>query len=241
MIEAQGLGFSYDGGKSWALKDLTFSVPRGQVLGLLGPNGSGKSTLSLILAGFLRPGRGEIRINGLKSPGQEKRIRRQTLLIPQNIDHWLLGATVAEDLSLGLDFTNPKVAAVQEELVDAFGLRAILAKAVSELSTGQKKRLGLAAALARRPDVLCLDEPLAALDWPGAQTMLKKLLALKAGGQTMVLISHDPQVLAGLVDRWLILGRGGLILQGSWHQISPCLAACGVRPPLADGSSALTG
>lgn len=232
MIEADKLGFSYNGGRTWALEQVSFSVAPGQVLGLVGPNGSGKSTLSLLISGFLKPGRGQIIVNGLKSPGAEKLIRQQTLLIPQNIDHWLLGATVAEDLSLGLDPNDQEAAATLAALTLAFGLRELAGQAVSELSTGQKKRLGLASALARRPTLLNLDEPLAALDWPGARLMLEKLFELKNLGQTMMIITHDPQLLAGLVDYWLVLERGRVAAQGTWDQISPCLAACGVRPPL---------
>lgn len=232
MIEVRELGFSYGGDRSWALEGLSFSVAPGRVLGLLGPNGSGKSTLSLLLSGFFKPDRGQIIVNGLKSPGSEKQIRRQTLLIPQNIDHWLLGATVAEDLSLGFDLRNREIPAALEELAEAFGLKDLFDRAVSDLSTGQKKRLGLASALARHPQVLCLDEPLAALDWPGARIMLGKLFDLKRQGQTMVVITHDPQILADLVDHWLILGRGRAVMQGTWNQIRPHLADCGVRPPL---------
>jgi ABC-type multidrug transport system ATPase subunit len=153
--------------------------------------------------------------------------------LPQNVDHWLLGETGAEDLTLGLDPADPATADLLAGLTARWNLTDLLPRPVESLSLGQKKRLALAAALARRPLAVFLDEPLAGLDWPGVRAMLADLARLKEAGVIIVLSTHEPGLTAPLVDEWLLLKPGGGHLFGpSGPDLTSRFEEFGVRPLL---------
>ncbi len=210
------------------LAGLNFEARPGRILGLAGANGSGKSTLVNILAGLLAPVSGDLRLGRAAGRAARKLLRRFSALLPQNVDHWLLGETGAEDLTLGLDPADPEASALVADLTARWNLADILPRPVESLSLGQKKRLALAAALARRPLAVFLDEPLAGLDWPGVRTMLADLTRLKEAGVITVLSTHEPALTAPLVDDWLLLKPGGGHLFGA--DITGRFEEFGVRP-----------
>ncbi len=137
-LSARNLSFSYNSATP-ILCDLEFQASPGQILGLAGANGSGKSTLINILAGLVRPSSGELGLGELRGQQAEKALRRQAALLPQNVDHWLLGETAREDLELGLDLTVEENSALLAELIARWGLTDILDLPVEALSVGQKK------------------------------------------------------------------------------------------------------
>lgn len=213
FLEAIDISFAYDSDRP-ILSQLNFRVDGGSILGLAGANGSGKSTLVAILAGLLKPASGELRLGETRGREAWSRLRERSALLPQNVDYWLLGETGAEDLTLGLDLNNPRVRRLTDDLADRWELSGLLDRPVETLSLGQKKRVALAAALAREPAAVFLDEPMSGLDWPGVKTMLADLTRLKAAGVITVLVTHEPSVTAGLVDDWLLLKPGGDYLFG---------------------------
>ncbi len=221
------VSFSYEPDRP-VLVGLTFETAPGMILGLAGANGSGKSTLINILAGLLAPVAGEVRLGEVRGAEARRRLRRSSALLPQNVDHWLLGETGAEDIRLGLDLGDPALADFLAELITRWDLAGFLDRPVESLSLGQKKRLALAAALARRPVAVFLDEPLAGLDWPGVKTILRDLTRLKESGVITVLCTHEPALVAPLVDRWLLLKPGGDYLFGS--DLTDRFEEFGVRP-----------
>ncbi|MDR1044507.1 MAG: ATP-binding cassette domain-containing protein [Candidatus Adiutrix sp.] len=226
-LTASNLCFSYEPG-SPVLKSLSFECRPGRILGLAGANGSGKSTLLNLLAGLLSPDSGELRLGEERGPAAIRRLRREAALLPQNLDHWLLGENGREDLELGLNLNDPEVSALTTGLISRWGLEDILDRPVESLSLGQKKRLALAAALARRPGAMLLDEPLSGLDWPGVKAVLDDLARLKEAGALTVLITHEPTLTRGLVDDWLLLRAGGDYLYGP--DLSRHFEEFGVRP-----------
>ncbi len=217
-LAADNLFFSYDPRRP-VLAGVSFEIGAGQVLGVAGANGSGKSTLISLLAGLLSPDSGTLRLGTAVGREAENRLRREASLLPQNIDHWLLGETGAEDLNLGLDLQDPATRDLVADLRRRWALDGFLDQPVATLSLGRKKRLALAAALARRPLAVLLDEPLAGLDWPGVRAMLEDLARLKDSGVITVLVTHEPALVAPLADRWLLLKSGG------GHLFGPDLAA----------------
>ena len=225
-LSARALTFGYDPGRP-VLREVSFETVSGEVLVLAGANGSGKSTLLAILAGLLTPDSGALEVDGQGGPAARDFLRTRSALLPQNIDHWLLGETGLEDLTLGLDLRSKETAEVVAGLIRHWDLEYFLDQPVETLSQGQKKRLALAAALARRPAAVFLDEPLAGLDWPGVRAVLADLTRLKALGVLTVLVTHEPALVAGLADRWLLL-RADSHLFG--RDLAPHFEAYGLRP-----------
>lgn len=244
VLSTHKLSFSYKDGRP-ILLELDFQTSSGRIMGLAGANGSGKSTLINILAGILSPSSGQITLkaetdsaaaNPALCPGQGEvggkeawnALKLASALMPQNVDHWLLGETGREDLGLGLDLKNPETKTWLAEIIERWQLEFFLDRPVETLSLGQKKRLALAAALARRPAALFLDEPMAGLDWPGVKTMLGDLTRLKESGIIVIMATHETKLVKNLVDDWLLLKSGGEYLFGP--DLSEHFEAYGVRP-----------
>jgi biotin transport system ATP-binding protein len=225
-LAARVLTFGYDP-KAPVLREVSFEAASGQVLVLAGANGSGKSTLLALLAGRLAPDSGEIAVDGESGPAARDFLRDRTAFLPQNIDHWLLGETGREDLTLGLDLRDGATVEMLEGLIRHWGLEPFLDQPVETLSLGQKKRLALASALTRRPAAVLLDEPLAGLDWPGLKAALADLARLKAEAVGTVLVTHEPSLVAGLADHWLLLKKGGHIFG---RDLAPHFEDYGLRP-----------
>jgi biotin transport system ATP-binding protein len=209
------------------LRGVSFEAASGEFLVLAGANGSGKSTLLALLAGLLAPDSGEIRVDGEGGSAALDFLRTRSALLPQNIDHWLLGETGREDLTLGLDLRREGAAEFVSDLVRRWSLASFLDQPVETLSLGQKKRLAMAAALAGRPAAVFLDEPLAGLDWPGVEDALADLGRLKSSGLLTVLVTHEPDLVAGLADNWLLLKNGAHLFG---RNLAPHFAAYGLRP-----------
>lgn len=206
-IEADGLGMKYRGrAGGWALRDCSFRLPAGRVCALVGPNGAGKSTLLSIAAGFLRPAEGTVRVLG-STPAD---VRARTAFVAQDKPLYPQ-LTVAETLWAGAEL-NPATwdRATAERIAEPLPGDA----KVSALSGGQRTRLALALALAKRPELLLLDEPMADLDPLGRHELMGALMVDAAEhGTTIVMSSHILTELEGACD-YLLLVDGGRIRLG---------------------------
>jgi biotin transport system ATP-binding protein len=168
-----------------------------------------------------------LQVDGHISPGQTRRIRRAAGLVLQDADLQIIGATVGEDLRLGLDGDDSLV----DGLAGRFGLDGLMDRPVQTLSHGQKRKLTLAAALAARPRVLLMDEPFSGLDWPGARELRGIVAENRAAGLTQVISTHDVGPIADLADLWFVLDGGRLTLSGEAGEVFARLGEHGVRPP----------
>lgn len=230
MIEVSQINFAYPG-QGKALNDVSFQLAQGHTLGLVGANGSGKSTLLTLLAGLQEPTGGRLCVDGCSSPGKLKRLRRRTGLVMQDADLQIIGSTVREDLMLGLEAGIRDMPPELADIATSYGLADLMERAVHELSWGQKKRLCLAAALHKNPAVLLLDEPFAGLDYPGIKQMRQTLADNRQNGLTQVVAAHDLEPLADLVDMWVVLQCGRVVLTGRADDIFDRIADYDVRPP----------
>jgi ABC-2 type transport system ATP-binding protein len=210
LIEVQGLTRFYAGRP--AIQDLTFSVPRGQVLGFLGPNGAGKSTTMRILTGYLGPGSGTATVAGFDVVDQSLEARRRIGYLPETTPLYK-EMRVAAFLDLmcrlrGVPASRRRVRV--DEAIEACGLKERRHEVIGRLSRGLRQRVGLAQAIAHDPAVLILDEPTAGLD--PAQTRETRELIVALGRQhTIVLSSHILPEVSATCQRVLIINNGRLI------------------------------
>jgi ABC-2 type transport system ATP-binding protein len=207
-VSAHRLGRRY--GRLWALRDCSLRLEVGSVVALVGPNGAGKSTLLNILAGLIEPSTGELKVLG-ETPGD--RIGARVAYTAQN--HPLYRSlNVAEMLRAGrLLNTEWDEPAARERLTE---LDIPLDRRVGKLSGGQQAQVSLTLALAKRPRLLLLDEPLAALDPIARQGFMQTLMGVAAEGDvTIVLSSHVITELERVCDHLIVLDRGRVKVAGA--------------------------
>jgi energy-coupling factor transport system ATP-binding protein len=213
--------------ESVALRGVDLEVLAGERLAIIGPTGSGKSTLVQHFNGLLRPTSGTVRIEGedLWARATDRRRARQRVgLVFQFPEAQLFEETVRRDVAFGPRNLALPDDAIAERVDDAlrqvgldparFGDRSPFG-----LSGGEMRRVAIAGVLAMRPRVLVLDEPTAGLDPQGRDELLARLERLHRQGLTLVLISHDMDVVARLADRVVVLHEGRVLLQGSPREI----------------------
>jgi ABC-2 type transport system ATP-binding protein len=214
-IETRALGKRY--GAAWALNDCTLEVPTGSVTALVGPNGAGKSTLLQLLAGLSTPTTGEAQLLGLSVRDQASLVLPRLGFVAQ--DHPLeRGFTVAEMLKMGRKLNPGWDNELALSRIEQLGIP--LERKVTKLSGGQQAQIALAIALGKRPDVLILDEPVAALDPLARRDFLSSLMAaVTERDLTVLLSSHILGDLERVCDYLLVLAGGRIRLAGSIERI----------------------
>ena len=208
VIEAIGLGKRY--GRRWALRDCTLSVPAGCVTGLVGPNGAGKTTLVSLAVGLIRPTAGTVRVAG--EPAGSRAARGLVAFVAQDAPLYQ-HLSVRDMLHVG---RNLNVRWDHDRAVSRLnGLDIPLKARVGTLSGGQRAQLALTIALARRPELLVLDEPLAALDPLARADFMQSVRDAVAGdGISAVFSTHVVAELGQVADHLIVLGRGEVLLSG---------------------------
>lgn len=197
--------------KAVAVKNLSFSVEKGEILGLLGPNGSGKSTTLKLMLGLLYPTRGRISVFG-KNPGDN--VAKQFIGYLPEEDYLYSYLNGRETLDFyGKIFNLPSKTRRERInfLIDLLGIKAYQRRAVGEYSKGMARRIGLAQALINDPDLLILDEPTSGMDPIGIKEMKDLFLDLKAKGKTMIISTHLLADIENICDRVGILYQGEFI------------------------------
>ena len=209
VISARGLGRRY--GRRWALSDCTLDVPAGHVVGLVGPNGAGKTTLLHLAVGLLWPTTGKLEVLGgrpASGPGQLAKVG----FVAQERPLYA-GLSVAEHLRLGARLNPGWDAELARRRTDDLGLDP--RQKAGKLSGGQRAQLALTLAIAKRPELLILDEPVASLDPLVRREFLQELMATVAGQQvSVVLSSHLVADLERVCDYLIVLVSSRVRLTG---------------------------
>jgi cobalt/nickel transport system ATP-binding protein len=247
LITADNITFRYRPG-NLALDGASLAIPAGSRVALVGPNGAGKSTLFLHLNAILRPLAGELRYQGRPyryDSGFLAALRQRVGLVFQDPDTQLFAGNVFDDVVFGpmnLGLTEKEAVRRAEAALDAVGMLAQRESPVHFLSQGQKKRVAIAGVLAMDPEALVMDEPTAALDYPGLTSLKDTLAMLHAGGKTLVVATHDVDWAWTWADIVYVLAGGRTVAAGLPADIlaRPDHAALGfARPVLAELSAAL--
>jgi ABC-2 type transport system ATP-binding protein len=214
MISVQGLTKRY--GQTEAIRDLTFSVEKGEVVGFLGPNGAGKSTTMRILCGYLPADAGEVRLAGFDVFGESLKARSRIGYLPENVPLYP-EMRVGEYLSYRAALKGVRARRSAEKVEDAMqlcGLSRVRRKLIGSLSKGYRQRVGLADALVNEPDILILDEPTIGLD-PGQIREMRTLIRGLAARHTILLSSHILSEVEMTCSRVLILDKGRIVASGT--------------------------
>ena len=211
LIQVKDLGVTRDGNS--ILERLNFTIKEKEYVGIVGPNGGGKTTLLLTMLGLLKPSRGEVKIYG--KPADDPRSRESIGYVPQTFlgQKFTYPITVEEVVATGVvhpgfygTLSRKEWKRVYEKL-EIVGMKSVAKESFHSLSGGERQRVIIARALVGNPDILFLDEPLSAVDQPSQELFYKLLSSLNKKGLTIVLVTHDLEVVAKQVTRVLCLNQ----------------------------------
>jgi len=220
VLEVRHLSKRFGG--LWALRDVSFSVGEGEIVGIIGPNGAGKSTLVNLITGHLRPTGGTVLISGRDVTGlhpwviAHDRVARTFQIVKP-----FRGLTVRENVAIGAMHGNDRDGSVREalatadELLDLVGIAKHANAAPTQLSVADARRLELAKALATRPHLLLIDEVMAGLRNPEIESAVELIHRLRDSGITIVAVEHVMKAIVSVSDRILVLHHGSILAMGS--------------------------
>ena len=226
ILQVKNLNHLYSAGTPFehkALEEVSFSVNRGEFIGIIGHTGSGKSTLMQHLNGLLKPTSGDILLDG-KSIWADKASTRQARfrvgLVFQYPEYQLFEETVYKDIAFGPKNMKLSAEEVDRRVREAAGFVGLTEKQLEvspfDLSGGQKRRVAIAGVIAMEPEVLILDEPTAGLDPVGREGILKNIEDYrKAKNATIMMVSHSMEDVARLTDRLLVMNHSRLAFDGT--------------------------
>ena len=223
-LETKNLSFTYPDGTE-ALKNVNIQIKKGEKIAIMGPNGAGKSTLFSHFNGLSEPTSGHVEIDGEKivfTREELLKVRQKVGIVFQDPNDQLFAPTVKEDvafgpMNLGLDYDE--VNARIKEALEMVGMSGFEDKTPHHLSGSQQKRVAIAGIIAMRPEIMILDEPTAGLDPEGVDKVLNILNKLNEEGMSIIISSHDIEMVNHFADKIFVLYGGEIIAKGDKHQI----------------------
>ena len=229
-IKVENLSYSYEqptGEKIEALKDVSFSIAAGDIVGIKGHTGCGKSTEIQLLAGLRLPAGGRISVDGedINAKGYDRSSLRQKMgVVFQYPEYQLFATTVEKDVAFGLKYSGLSrqevIARVQWALETmGFDFEKIRDQSPLALSGGEKRRVAIAGVIARKPEILIFDEPIAGLDPYGRENFMRFAAGMNQAGTTIIMASHNMEALAGYTRNLLVLEEGRLIDSGPTREV----------------------
>jgi energy-coupling factor transport system ATP-binding protein len=219
IVEIRGLAYSYPGEGPPALNGIDLVIRRGEFLGLIGQNGSGKSTVIKCIAGLLRPSAGEIAVDGAVVTERSARdLPRKIGVVLQNPDTQLFRMSLIDEVRFGLENIGVPEAERDARItaaLDIAGLGKVGDIYPFKLSFGDRRKVAVAAIVAMRPEILVFDEPTTGQDYRGRYQLCEIARQLNEAGTTVVMITHDMDLVARYAHRAVVLGLGRVIFDGS--------------------------
>ena len=216
VLAVRNLSRSFGGLK--AVQDVSFKLRRNEILGIIGPNGAGKTTLFNLLNGFLRPGTGEILLDGRDMSGRKPHeLCEAGIGRTFQIMRPFLRMSISDNVAVGAYVrakTDAKARQLATEAIARVGLSDIADRIAGELTTKELRLMELARALAGQPRILLLDETLAGLGHDEANEVVAVIQRLARDGMTIAINEHTMQAMVRLVDSFLVLDHGAVIVEG---------------------------
>ena len=213
MIAFDNVGFAYEPERP-VLEGLSFSIEKGQSVGLIGANGAGKSTIMKIVLGLI-PHTGSVRVDGLEVEKKHlAEVRRKVGYVLQDSDSQMFMPTVLEDMVFGpcnYGMSRAEAEARADEVLRELGLEALKRRYNHRISGGEKRMAAIATILAMRPEIILMDEPSTALDPLNRRTVINTIRRL---GQTKLIASHDLDMILDTCDRVILLSGGRIAADG---------------------------
>ncbi len=220
LLEFEQVHYTYPGAKQAAINNLSLKIPAQKKCALIGQNGCGKTTLFLLANGLYKPDKGKIiwQSKPLQYDGKSLvQLRQKVGVVFQDPEQQLVASTVEEDISYGLcNLGLPEIAIQQrvEQALIEFDLIELAQRPVHHLSLGQKKRVSIADVMVLKPELLLLDEPTAYLDRLHTRKLMTTLQDIHATGTTIVMATHDLDLVYRWADWMFVMDRGRLVLEG---------------------------
>ncbi len=237
LIELRSVSLRFADGRL-GLESVSLAIEPGEFVLVAGRNGSGKTLLVRHMNGLLAPTSGEVVVDGVPVRKDRMAARKRVGMVFQDADAQIVGETVYEDAAFGprnLGLPEEAVRQRVERELTRMGLADRADSPPHLLSGGEKRRLSVASVLAMEPAALVLDEPLEALDYPGAVAVLRALTGLHREGCTLVVVTHDLAQIAAHATRLLLMEGGRLARDGTPRGLLPEVEGFGVhRPPPDD-------
>lgn len=223
ILEVKNLTHTYDGNTPFmndAVKNVSFSVEKGEIIGIIGHTGSGKSTLVQHLNGLLKATSGEVLLDGKNiwdDPKKIRLVRSRVGLVFQYPEYQLFEDTVYKDIAFGpknMGLSDDEIACRISEICELVGIKAeYLEKSPFDLSGGEKRRVAIAGVMAMQPEIIVFDEPVAGLDPRGRADVVKMIYDYsKKYGATVLIISHNMEDMALIADKLIVMNKGELAL-----------------------------
>ena len=226
MIQLEGVNKFY--GDVQALKDISFRVNKGEIVGFLGPNGAGKTTTMKILNGFMPASSGTAEVAGFRADREPLELKRRIGYLPENVSLYL-DMTVDEYLRFvarAKRIPRREVRARVDRVAGLCGLSQVLNRLIGSLSKGYRQRVGLAQAIVNEPEVLFMDEPTTGLD-PAQILDIRELIKSFAGEHTIILSTHILQEVSALCQRVIIINEGRIVAEDSLDNLTGSAASGG--------------
>lgn len=223
-LSIKNLNYTYPDG-THALKNVNMEILKGQKVAIMGPNGAGKSTLFSHLNGLTEPTSGHIELDGKVMKYDKKtllEVRQKVGIVFQDPNDQLFAPTVKEDVAFGpmnLGLSYEEVEKRVNEALELVGMEKFRDKTPHHLSGGQQKRVAIAGIVAMRPEIMILDEPTAGLDPEGVDKVLDILNDLNKEGMSIVISSHDIEMVNGFAEKIFVLNEGEILASGDKHDI----------------------
>lgn len=239
VLSTENLSFTYPDGTQ-ALKNVNIAIKKGEKVAIMGPNGAGKSTLFSHFNGLTEPTSGSVKVNGETIKYDKKsllNVRQKVGIVFQNPNDQLFAPTVKEDVAFGpmnLGLSYEEVKNRVEESLKMVGMEDYKDKTPHHLSGGQKKRVAIAGIVAMRPEIMILDEPTAGLDPKGVERVLNILNNLNLEKMSIIISSHDVEMITEFADKIYILNKGEITNEGDTHEVfnnHEILKEAHLRPP----------
>lgn len=223
ILELKNICYTYGVGTPFekkAVNDVSFSVNKGELIGIIGHTGSGKSTLVQMLNGLMKPTSGQVLLDGVDiwdKPKEIRKIRFKVGMVFQYPEYQLFEETVYKDIAFGPTNKGLSAEEIDKEVRRAArftGLKdELLDKSPFDLSGGEKRRAAIAGVIAMDPDVLVLDEPTAGLDPMGRDVLLSQIVRYhKERQNTVLLVSHSMEDIARVADRIVVMSKSKLVM-----------------------------